>query len=394
MREKLSLIVIASLLILTLAGCDGEAEETPTPAVEPLLSQTVSVSGEVTPETWAMLSVQTGGTVSEVLVEPGDEVAAGDLLVRLDTTDAALAVQEAEANLASAQAELARLQALPRPQDVAAAEQQVEAAEAAVSQVAAEQDRLNAGGIESDIAAAKAQVARAEAAQKEAQIQYDTVRHEVENDRAEKWEREESALRLRAAEQSLQSAELQLYYAWKSAELRRQDVGASVQSAQAQQDVAEAQLEKTEAGALEEEIALAEISVAQAQIELDAAQMQMERCELRAPFSGAIGEVDVREGEQVTAGTPVVTLGDLSTLQVETTDLDEIDVARIEVGQQADVSFDAFPEKVFTGRITRINPMAEPSGGGVNYPVIIELEELDPAVRWGMTAFVDVSVGQ
>jgi hypothetical protein len=38
--------------------------------------------------------------------------------------------------------------------------------------------------------------------------------------------------------------------------------------------------------------------------------------------------------------------------------------------------------------------MAEPSGGGVNYPVIIELEELDPAVRWGMTAFVDVSVGQ
>jgi HlyD family secretion protein len=90
----------------------------------------------------------------------------------------------------------------------------------------------------------------------------------------------------------------------------------------------------------------------------------------------------------------LITLGDLSTLRVETTDLDEIDVARVAVGQQADVTFDALPERVFIGRIVRISPMAEPGTGGVNYTVILELDELDPVIRWGMTAFVDIEVEQ
>ena len=91
---------------------------------------------------------------------------------------------------------------------------------------------------------------------------------------------------------------------------------------------------------------------------------------------------------------PVITLGDLTTLRVETTDLDEIDVGRVVVGQTADVTFDALPERVFTGRVTHISPMAEPGTGGVNYTVVLELDELDPAIRWGMTAFVDIEVGE
>ena len=114
----------------------------------------------------------------------------------------------------------------------------------------------------------------------------------------------------------------------------------------------------------QEEIALAETEVAQAQIALEEARLRLERCERRAPFDGTVGMVDVREGEQVQQGDLILTLGDLSTLRVETTDLDEIDVARIAVGQRADITFDAFPDRVFTGRVTRINPMAEPGGGG------------------------------
>jgi multidrug resistance efflux pump len=158
--------------------------------------------------------------------------------------------------------------------------------------------------------------------------------------------------------------------------------------------VALAQLEQVRAGAADEEIALAETEVAQAQIALEEAQLRLERCERRAPFNGTVGMVDVRKGEQVQQGDPVLTLGDLSTLRVETTDLDEIDVARIAVGQEADVTFDAFPGRVFTGRVTRVNPMAEPGGGGVNYTTIIELDELSPGILWGMTAFVDIEVGQ
>jgi multidrug resistance efflux pump len=85
-------------------------------------------------------------------------------------------------------------------------------------------------------------------------------------------------------------------------------------------------------------------------------------------------------------------LGDLTTLQVETTDLDEIDVARVQPGQRADLTFDALPEKVLAGRVVRIAPMSTPGQGATTYKVVVEFEETDPALRWGMTAFVDIAV--
>ena len=78
----------------------------------------------------------------------------------------------------------------------------------------------------------------------------------------------------------------------------------------------------------------------------------------------------------IAPGQPLLTLGDLATLRVETTDLDEIDVARVALGQQVDVTFDALPEQVFVGRVTRISPMAAPGSGGVNYTVVIALDEV------------------
>jgi multidrug resistance efflux pump len=113
---------------------------------------------------------------------------------------------------------------------------------------------------------------------------------------------------------------------------------------------------------------------------------------VRAPFAGTVGMVDTRVGALVVSGQPLVTLGDLDTLRVETTDLDEIDVVKVYVGQQVDVSFDALPEQVFAGEVTRISPMAAPGSGGVNYTVVIALDDVDPAVKWGMTAFVDIEV--
>jgi len=64
----------------------------------------------------------------------------------------------------------------------------------------------------------------------------------------------------------------------------------------------------------------------------------------------------------------------------------------VAVGQRASVTFDTLPERVFTGHVTRISPMAEPGAGGVNYTVIVVLDETDAAIRWGMTAFVDIEV--
>jgi multidrug resistance efflux pump len=100
--------------------------------------------------------------------------------------------------------------------------------------------------------------------------------------------------------------------------------------------------------------------------------------------------IHVREGEEVLPGQTVLVLGDLAYLRVETTDLDEIDVAVVRPGQHVDLTFDALPEKVLPGRVTRVASMATPGQGATTFTVIIDFEETDPALRWGMTAFVDI----
>ena len=390
-----------AVLAVALSGCGGTTEETATPEVEVAFVPVVSVTGEVVPAVWATVSAQTGGTVVEVLVEPGDELAAGDLLVLLDSTDAQLALQQAQAALETAQAQLALLKAGPHPGQVAVAGAQITAARAVISQTTAQRDQLRSGAAEAEIAAARAQVAVAQAEQwvaREAHDQtmkcYDVPGSDEEICPALGPLEEQARHNLHAANEALAAAQAQLDAAVAGAGSQWRTAEAAVSAAEAQQDVVQAQLDLLQAGATAEEIAVSGAAVAQAEAALEVALVALERCQVHTPFAGTAGAVDVRVGELVGPGQSLVTLGDLATLRVETTDLDEIDVARVAVGQQATVTFDALSERVFTGRVTRIFPMAKPGAGGVNYTVIVELDETDPAIRWGMTAFVDIEVGE
>ena len=139
--KRWTFLLLAGMLLLT--GCSQVKTEEPVPAdAVPVVSRDaegkVVAEAVIEPAHWSELRFTSGGTVVEVLVEPGDEVAAGDLLVRLDPTGAELAVQEAEAALASAEAQLALTEAEPRPEEIAAAEAQLEAALAALSRATAE----------------------------------------------------------------------------------------------------------------------------------------------------------------------------------------------------------------------------------------------------------------
>jgi multidrug resistance efflux pump len=124
---------------------------------------------------------------------------------------------------------------------------------------------------------------------------------------------------------------------------------------------------------------------------LAAAQENLADLGLVAPFDGVISEVHINPSEWVAPGSPVLLIADLDHLQIETTDLGEIDVAQIVEGDKATVTFDALPELVLEGTVISIAPKAAP-GSGVNFPVIIELSEVPSELRWGMTAFVDIAI--
>jgi multidrug resistance efflux pump len=401
--RKVSLVIIVSALILLFSGCGGMQDETPTPEAEEEYVPVISVTGEVVPAVWTILSARISGPVIELPVEPGDEVAAGDLLVRIDCTDAELAVRQAEVAVESAQAQLALVETGPLPEQVAVAKAQIEAARATITQTIAQRDQLLTGATAAEIAAARAQLAAAQAEQWTANEAHEQTMkcYEVPREGGGKkkvcptlgTEEEQARFRLDIANKELAAAEAQLNRLFAGADANEiRAAEAAVAAAEAQQRIAQAELELLQVGPLAEEIAVANVSIAQSEAALEAARVALEYCEVHAPYAGTVGAVEVRPGELIAAGQPLITLGDLTTLRVETTDLDEIDVGRVTVGQEAAITVDALPDQVFTARVTRISPMANPGAGGVNYTAILELDTLDPAILWGMTAFVDIEV--
>ena len=90
-------------------------------------------------------------------------------------------------------------------------------------------------------------------------------------------------------------------------------------------------------------------------------------------------------------GAPAVTLVDLSTLRVETTDLDEWAAAQVSEGGEATIVFTAFDDKTLNGTITGMALRGEKlPAGDVVYRVIIELDEPDPELQWGMTVRITI----
>jgi multidrug efflux pump subunit AcrA (membrane-fusion protein) len=398
-------VIFLTFLISTLTACDGQSEDAaPTPVIIDDFVSRVSVTGELVPETWAVVGTMTGGMISEIAVGEGERVTTAEILIRLDDADAEAALAEAKAALLQAEAELLRISSPPSVEEVAVVEAQVRSAQAAVTQTLRRRDQIWAGQYEAELKAAEAEIAAAQAEQLVARQEHDDTMkcYEVEQPDGTEKEvcptlgtfEERARFTLQAANEQVEAAEARKEALQSQQWAEAQIAEATIAAAERQLEITVAELARLEAGASESDIAVAEAAVAQAEAAVATAQLNLDRSVIRAPFDGTVGAVNVRVGEFVPPSTALVTLGDLSTLRVETTDLDEIDVARIAEGQTAVVTFDALPDRTFTGTVTHIAPMASTTGGGVNYRVVVELDELDPALRWGMTAFVDIETGE
>jgi len=338
------------------------------------VTQVVSATGVVVPSRWATLSFSMGGMVEEVLVEEGDQVNEGQLLVRLDDSDLAHAVAQAEVGLAMAQATLAQVEASPRQEELAVAQAGVAAAQAQLS-------KLRSGATEEEITAARGARETAAMALQQAQAAYDEVSW------LEEIREMPQALALQRA-----TAEYEIANA-RYETLVRGALAEDIAMAQAEVDRARASLALLKSGARLEDIGVAEAGVAQAELALAQAVSAIDDAALTAPFAGTVGALLVRAGEMVNPGAPAVILGDVGDFKIETTDLNEVDLYLISVGQTVDLTFDALPERSMRGVVRQIAPMASLEQGGTNYKVTIEFEEQNPDLRWGMTAFVDIFVG-
>lgn len=401
-------MLVGSLMLATvgvLVGCGGAGatETVPADAV-PVVSQAaegkVIAEAAIEPARWTELRSETGGEAVEVLVKEGDVVSEGDLLVRFDPTDAELAVQQAEAALAFVEAQLALVKAGPRPEEVAVAEARLAVAQAGLSRAAAQRDQVTAGQTDADIAAAQAQLASAEAEQLAAEEMHDDTMKCFEFTLPDGTERkicpalglyeELTRFQLHAADDALAAARVGLEAAQGGAEAQLRAANAGVGSASAQRDAAQARLELVKAGSRPEDVAAAEADVDRARASLAAAEVALDRIEIRAPSAGTVVEVSVDVGDTAAPGEVIVVLATLDQFQAHTVDLTELDVARVAVGQPVVVKVDALPDLELQGHVARIDKQSVDYRGDVTYPVIVELDERVPELRWGMTALVEI----
>ena len=403
-------VLVIVLLLLAVGGYLGYTQvyapsvmPTPTPELVDDIETVIWASGEVVPATWASLSFPIGGQVVELAASEGTAVSAGTVLARLDATELKDAVASAKAALAVVQADLARVKAAARPPEIAQAEAVVQSAEAVkdgaqaqVQLAQAELAELLAGARSEDVEAEAASVLKAESVLRQAQTEYDKVAWAGDVGETPQ------ALALEAATLDYTVAKANyeaLVQGARPEEVQGAQAAvaaarAGLAKAEAEMDVAQSSLDLLRDGTTSEEIAVAEAAVVAAEANVAAAETALTRAVLVAPFDGTVGEVSVRLGEQVLTALPgtAVTLGDLTTLQVETTDLRETDVARIDVGQSVDITFDAFPDVLLRGHIVSISPKSTSEQGGVNYTTIIKFDEFDDRLRWGMTAYVNITV--
>jgi multidrug resistance efflux pump len=120
-----------------------------------------------------------------------------------------------------------------------------------------------------------------------------------------------------------------------------------------------------------------------------AAQDRLESTRIVSPVTGVVGLVDIHPGEYASPGQVVVIVSDLDHLQVETTDLSELDLPQLQVGDTATVDIEALGEQA-AGHIVAISPVADLLGGDVVYTVLIALDETPDGLRPGMTAIVTI----
>jgi RND family efflux transporter MFP subunit len=150
-------------------------------------------------------------------------------------------------------------------------------------------------------------------------------------------------------------------------------------------------LAQTRAGADTLDIEQNELSVAKAQDALDEANQTLAKYSVRAPFDGTIGSVPVQKYDQAQSATTIATL--VTNAQYASLTVNEVDAAKLQLGQKATLTFDAIPDLTLTGTIAQIDSVGTVSQGVVSYEVRISFDTQDARIKSGMTVNAVIQTG-
>lgn len=189
---------------------------------------------------------------------------------------------------------------------------------------------------------------------------------------------------LAAAQAKVADAEARL------AQLTGAERQGNVSAARAGVSAAEAQLAEIQAKPTDATLAGATARVKGAEVALKQAQLALEKATLVAPIGGTVADLNLKVGEVPSKTAAVIVLADLSSWQIETEDLTELNVVKVREGDQVIVTFDALPGFELPGTVKEIKPLGENRQGDIVYTVVVKPNTWDDRLRWNMTASVNI----
>jgi multidrug resistance efflux pump len=383
---KKSFLFILTLTALLITAC-GANKATPAAAAESKTkdaSSSVVSEGTLLPSPSVELSFVQPGIIAEVLIKEGDKVKEGEVIARLENSEAL-------------QAEVAHADEV-----YLMAEQAFNTSEAtALKNLSDAHETLRMAQRyfdNFDIPAELRQMTTREALT----YTYDKLEVARKNfepykylkERLEYEMRNDDPKKPKVYKDSAKIYKKRLDDAWADYRKAIQwtDLEAKLEAAKADTENAQKEFDKLTAGENSKDMAVARAQIESASANLEAARATLANYQLRAPFTAKVLSLDISVGETVNAGEPVAFLGDVDSWQVETKDLAEIDVASVSIGDKAIIKLDAFPGEDFSGTVTKVDPVGREYLGDMTYKTTITLDKSDPRFFWNMTATVTIDV--
>jgi HlyD family secretion protein len=391
----------------------------------------VGATGVVRANQTALLTWLSTGTVGEVNVTVGDQVEKDQVLASLEQTSLPQTVIQAQAELVSARralddllnSSLQQAQAQKAVDDArkaledarnpelatASAQQAIADAQKAVENAERALRWTQSPASDSHIDEARAQVVLAQDALEQAQKDFEPYANKPEDNLV----RARLQTVLSAAQQRYDAAVRQLNGLLGTTNPTDQAVAqANLETARAQLDEAQRQWERVKDGTSPAELATLEAQLADAERQLErvqdgpdpddvsaaearvaAAQAAINQARIAAPFAGVITQAESKPGDQAAPGVPAFRLDDFSRLLVDV-QISEVDINRIQLGQEVSLVFDAILNEEYHGKVSEVALVGTTTQGVVDFTVTVELTDADQAVKPGMTAAVNVVVSQ
>lgn len=360
--NKVAKIMISMLIVsTTFTGCKSVSSINVTGEniIKPENSNLV-VQGKVETNEFT-INTKIPGNITEVKVSEGATVKKGDVLIQISSDT--LLTKKAQADAA-----------------IAAATGQVKAAQAAKAAAMAQYEKAQNGAQSEDIAKAKAAYDFAKEAQKFAKDSYDRVHALYGQGIVTQQQNDETSNKLKEVEMKVEVAKQTYDQAVKGA--REEDKLA-----------AKALVEQADSM-----IKAAQGQVSQAQAASNEASTYIKDTVITSPTDGVITTVNPKVGELVSTGMPLVTISQTKQPWIEV-NVQEKDLSTISIGKIVNVKLIAYGDKVFQGKIVRINEKPDfatkraTNDNGeydiLSYGVKIEFIKMDKELHPGMTALVD-----